>query len=79
MEREDPRPKDHTIPVATSGGDRRRSVAPALPVEQKTEIHISIGSIELRGPREEAKLSARPFQPRVTLEDFLRRRPGASG
>lgn len=42
--------------------------------EQKTEIHISIGSIELRAPRTEAKPAAAPFRPRVTLEDFLRRK-----
>jgi hypothetical protein len=44
----------------------------AAPVEPKTEVHISIGSIELRAPRTEAKPAA-PFRPKVTLEDFLRR------
>lgn len=47
---------------------------PAAPVsDQKTEIHITIGSIELRAPRTEAKAPAAPFRPRVTLNDFLRR------
>jgi hypothetical protein len=44
----------------------------AAPVEPKTEVHISIGSIELRAPRMDAKPAA-PFRPKVTLEDFLRR------
>jgi hypothetical protein len=43
--------------------------------EPKTEIHISIGSIELRAPRTEARPQAAPFRPRVTLEEFLRRKP----
>lgn len=42
---------------------------------EHTEIHISIGSIELRAQRTEAK--APPFRPRVTLDEFLKRRPGA--
>jgi hypothetical protein len=47
------------------------------PAEQKTEIHISIGSIELRAPRTEARPQAAPFRPRVTLNEFLRRKPEA--
>jgi hypothetical protein len=46
--------------------------------EPKTEIHISIGSIELRAPRTEARPQAAPFRPLVTLEDFLRRKPEGS-
>lgn len=53
---------------------RRQSAAP---LEQKTEIHISIGSIELRTPRVETRQPAAPFRPQVTLEDFLRRKPEA--
>jgi hypothetical protein len=45
--------------------------------EQRTEIHISIGSIEVRAPRSESKPPAPPFRPRVTLDDFLRRKPEA--
>jgi hypothetical protein len=41
--------------------------------EEKTEIHISIGSIELRAPRAEQRPQAAPFRPRVTLDEFLRR------
>jgi hypothetical protein len=48
--------------------------APVIETGEHTEIHISIGSIELHAPRPEAK--APPFRPRVTLDEFLRRRPG---
>jgi len=41
--------------------------------KEKTEIHISIGSIELRAPRVEQRPQAVPFRPRVTLDEFLRR------
>jgi len=58
------------------------AAAPGIPAEAKqieagehTEIHITIGSIELRAPRTETQ--APPFRPRVTLDEFLRRRPGA--
>jgi hypothetical protein len=86
MERDDPRPKDHAAPLVVKrtepvakapGNDLRGSVASAPSLEQKTEIHISIGSIELRAPREEAKPSATPFRPRLSLGEFLRREPGA--
>ncbi len=42
--------------------------------EPRTEIHISIGSVELRAPRLEARRQPAPFRPRVTLDDFLGRR-----
>ncbi len=42
---------------------------------EHTEIHITIGSIEMRAPRIEATAPA--FRPRVTLDEFLSRRPGA--
>jgi len=45
--------------------------------EEKTEIHISIGNIELRAPRAETRPQPLPFRPRVTLEEFLRRQPEA--
>ncbi|MGH9606923.1 MAG: hypothetical protein ACRD3N_14630 [Terracidiphilus sp.] len=50
---------------------------PQPPAEEKTEIHISIGSIELRAPRMEPRPQAAPFRPRVTLDEFLRRKPEA--
>lgn len=49
----------------------------AAPVEHRTEIQISIGSIELRAPRAEAGPQLQPFRPRVTLDEFLRRKPEA--
>ncbi len=48
---------------------------PDVPVESRTEIHISIGSIELRPPPVVVQPRPAPFQPRVTLNDFLGRRP----
>jgi hypothetical protein len=42
------------------------------PAEDQTEVHISIGSIELRAPRSEPRQAA-PSRPRVTLDEFLRR------
>jgi hypothetical protein len=47
------------------------------PSEQHTEIHISIGSIELRAPQPEARPRTAPFRPQVTLDEFLRRKPEA--
>lgn len=51
--------------------------ASAVLREQNTEIHISIGSIELRPPRGEARPQPAPFRPRVTLNEFLLRKPEA--
>ncbi len=54
--------------------------AAASPLEsatEHTEIHITIGSIELRAPRTETPRQAAPFKPRVTLDDYLRGRSGA--
>lgn len=65
--------------VGTSHRDRRGAVILPSSAEQKAEIHISIGRIELRAPRPEAKLPSTPFRPRVTLEEFLRRKSEASG
>jgi hypothetical protein len=60
-------------------GTRKDASAPMLEAsaEPKTEIHISIGSIELRAPRTETRPQPAPFRPRVTLDDFLNRKPGA--
>ncbi len=63
------------LPARRSGQERKRQAAP--PAEEKTEINISIGSIEMRAPRVEQRPQSAPFRPRVTLDEFLRRKPGA--
>ncbi|HWE85325.1 MAG TPA: hypothetical protein VG267_10305 [Terracidiphilus sp.] len=54
---------------ATTGDARQSNAQP----EEKTEIHISIGNIELRAARAETRPQPAPFRPRVTLDEFLRR------
>jgi hypothetical protein len=47
---------------------------------QQTEIHITIGSVELRSPRvAPVAPKAPPFRPRVTLDEFLKRGAGSGG
>jgi hypothetical protein len=47
---------------------------------EQTEIHITIGSVELRAPRvAPVAPKSLPFRPRVTLDEFLRRGSGSSG
>jgi hypothetical protein len=65
--------------VGTPRRDRRGAVVLTSSAEQKAEIHISIGRIELRAPRPEVNPPATPFRPHVTLEEFLHRKPEASG
>jgi hypothetical protein len=67
------------IPQPSSPPVRRRrsQAAPAgssAPADQKAEIHISIGSIELRPAPESKPAPPLPFRPRVSLEDFLGRK-----
>ncbi|HMK91166.1 MAG TPA: hypothetical protein VK446_16225 [Methylocystis sp.] len=64
---------------ARAAGVPPRLSPAAAPVETKTEIHISIGAVELRAPRPLAPLQTQPFRPRVSLDEFLGRKPGASG
>lgn len=77
-----PRREKKIVPVAQQGNSPVVPLPQTIsqqtrPAEQKTEIHISIGSIELRAPRQEARSQPAPFQPRVTLEQFLHRKPEA--
>lgn len=58
------------VGAGSPGGDGETFQTP--PVE-RTEINISIGTIELRGPRAEAKTPMPAFRPRVSLDEFLRR------
>jgi hypothetical protein len=54
--------------------------APAVDAAEHTEIHITIGSVELRAPRvAPAPLKAPAFRPRVTLDEFLKRGVGSGG
>jgi hypothetical protein len=85
---EEPIPAAIDLPSAalvaqTTASVQRRRVQTAhpesaAPAEPKPEIHISIGSIELRAAPAEAKPPApAPFRPRVSLHDFLSRKPEA--
>jgi hypothetical protein len=58
--------KDEPIGASESRREQR--------TEPRTEVHISIGTIELRASRAEARPQPAPFNPRVTLSDFLGRR-----
>jgi len=52
----------------------------AMDAAEHTEIHITIGSVELRAPRvAPAPPKAPTFRPRVTLDEFLKRGTGSSG
>ncbi len=60
-----------------SGWNETREAAAA---EEHTEIHITIGSVELRAPRVAPVPPKTPaFRPRVTLDEFLKRGSGSGG
>jgi hypothetical protein len=61
--------------VARAAPSAASLAAPERTTEPSTEMHISIGTIELRAPRVEARPQPAPFRPRVTLDEFLARRP----
>lgn len=63
------------VQLDASRSPRRLPEDVAASREEKTEVHISIGNIELRAPRAEARPQPAPFRPRITLEEFLRRLP----
>jgi hypothetical protein len=47
---------------------------------EQTEVHITIGRVELRAPQvAPAAPKAPPFKPRVTLDEFLKRGSGGRG
>jgi len=74
-------PRLRTRPLAEGTPDRAGSKpvpgsgAEAAP-PQRTEIHVSIGNIELRAARPEPRHVAPAFRPRVSLDDFLGRKGG---
>jgi hypothetical protein len=54
--------------------------ASAMDAAEHTEIHITIGSVELRAPRVVPVPPKAPaFRPRVTLDEFLKRGSGSGG
>jgi hypothetical protein len=56
------------------------NAAAAMDSAEHTEIHITIGSVELRAPRvAPASPKAPAFRPRVTLDEFLKRGAGSGG
>ena len=73
-------PEPVRISPALTPSLQRRRVRPVrsesdAPAEQELEIHISIGSIELRtAPAEVKPATPGPFVPRVRLQDFLSRK-----
>lgn len=74
-EHAEPRITEPTPPAPYVVASGIPAAAPVIETGEHTEIHITIGSIELRAPRTEVK--APPFRPSVTLDEFLKRRPGA--
>jgi hypothetical protein len=65
-----------TPAVRNESGD----AASATEAAEHTEIHITIGSVELRAPRvAPAPPKAPAFRPRVTLDEFLKRGGGSGG
>jgi hypothetical protein len=65
-----------TPAVRNEAGD----AASAVEAAEHTEIHITIGSVELRAPRvAPAPPKAPAFRPRVTLDEFLKRGDGSGG
>ncbi|HWG19562.1 MAG TPA: hypothetical protein VG225_03465 [Terracidiphilus sp.] len=69
-------PRETQEPIRPAARMRREAPEEPKP-EPTTEIHISIGSVELRAARQEPSPQAVPFRPRVALNDFLRRKPEA--
>ena len=64
------------ISAARNGAD---ATALARDEAEHTEIHITIGTVELRAPRVAPSTPKVPFRPRVTLDEFLKRGTGSGG
>ena len=63
-----------------AGRNETDEAAAAIDRAEHTEIHITIGSVELRAPRVAPVPPKAPaFRPQVTLDEFLKRGPGSGG
>jgi hypothetical protein len=63
---------------APAGRDEAGNAVSAMDSAEHTEIHITIGSVELRAPRVAPAPPKPPaFRPRVTLDEFLKRGTGS--
>jgi hypothetical protein len=68
------------MPDISAARKQADAVASANNEPEQTEIHITIGSVELRSPRvAPVAPKAPPFKPRVTLDEFLKRGSGGRG
>jgi hypothetical protein len=67
-------------PDISVGRNEAGDAASALDAAEHTEIHITIGSVELRAAQvAPAPPKAPAFKPRVTLDEFLKRGAGSGG
>ena len=67
-------------PNMSAARNEMDGAASAIDEAEHTEIHITIGSVELRAPRvAPVPPKAPPFRPRVTLDEFLKRGAGSGG
>jgi hypothetical protein len=76
-ERQDAEVRDATFRQRPRRAAAAKQPNEAASTDEKTEIQITIGNIELRSARTEPRPQPAPFRPRVTLDEFLRRRPEA--
>lgn len=68
-------PQDQPPEQRATREQRQERAETKQQAERGSEIRISIGTIELRAPRAENKPAAPAFRPRVSLDDFLHRKP----
>lgn len=61
--------------MASNRVQRQIRDEPAQQQQQETDIRITIGTIEMRAPRTENRPATPAFRPRVSLDDFLNRKP----
>jgi hypothetical protein len=67
-------------PAISPARNEVADAASATDSAEHTEIHITIGSVELRAPRVAPAPPKPPaFRPRVTLDEFLKRGAGSCG